>query len=257
MNGPVQSLPMPGRRIGVLVAAILLALPALAWADKKIEAGPPNQFTTSEVTMDQGERLTFHNGDTVAHDVTATQKASDGKPLFSTDTTDAGKETLVNGSQYLTAGHYEFICSIHPNMKGMLHVTSNGTPQQRPGGVAGPASSTDKKAPTFGLRLVSRTLKVVRTRHALRVRVQLDEPAHVTLRAIARPRAGGPLVTVARGETHVMKPGAKRVWLSLTRAGRRALRGRRRTLAVIVTGRAMDAAGNKTPAEQHGRTLRH
>src|SRR3954466_5829585 len=226
-------------RVALLFVLAALAVPAIAWADKRIEAGPPNRFTTTEVTMDQGERLTFHNGDTVAHDVTATQKASDGKPLFSTGTTDAGKETPVNGSQYLTSGHYEFICSIHPNMKGMLHVTSNGTPQQRPSGVAGPASTNDKKAPPFAVRLVSRPLKVVRARHALRVRLQLDEPAHVMLRAIARPRAGGRLVTVARGETRVMKRGAKRVWLRLTRAGRAALRGRRGTLAVIVTGRAM------------------
>src|SRR5438132_65115 len=124
---------MAGRRVVAVALATALACPALAWADKTIEAAPPYRFVTTDVTMDQGERLTFHNGDTVTHDVTATQNGSDGQPLFKTPPVDGGKEAFVEGSQYLTAGHYEFICSIHPNMKGMLTVTSNGTPQPRPG----------------------------------------------------------------------------------------------------------------------------
>jgi len=95
---------------------------------------------------------------------------------------------------------------------------------------------------------------MARARHALRVRVTLDESAHVMLRAVARPRAGGPLVTVARGEVHMMQPGTRRISLRLTPAGRAAVR-RHRALAVIVTGRATDAAGNAT-TERSGRTLR-
>ena len=245
---------MAGKRVVAAALVAGLACPALAWADKTIEAAPPDRFVTTDVTMDQGERLVFHNGDTVTHDVTATQKGPDGKPLFATPPVDGGKEAFVEGSQYLTAGHYDFICSIHPNMKGMLHVTTNGTPQQRPGSSGPSATAVDQRAPALGVALVSRGVAVARTRNALRVRISVDESAHVMLRAVARPHAGGPLVTVARGDVHMMQPGTRRISVPLTRAGRAAVR-RHRALAVIVTGRATDAAGNVT-TQRSGRTLR-
>lgn len=235
--------------------ALLLLLPAVAWADKQIDATPGNRFSGDSYTMDQGEKLVFHNGDTVTHDVTATQKGPDGKPLFSSGSVDGGKSAPVDGSQYLTEGHYEFICTIHPNMKAMLMVTGNGTPAQRPGGggsTSTPSGAKDTKAPDLALRIVSRGARVARTRHALTVRVTLDEPAHVMLKAVARPKVNGRLVTIAKIDKH-LAAGAHRVRVRLTRAGRLALRSRRH-LAVIVTGRAMDAAGNDTTAE-HGRTL--
>src|SRR3954471_22279126 len=162
-------------RVALTLAVVALVVPALAWADKRIEAGPPNRFTTTDVTMDQGEKLTFHNGDTVTHDVTATQNGPDGKPLFKTAATDGGKTSTVDGAQYLTAGHYDFICSIHPNMKGSIHVTTNGTPAQRPGGGSSgsPSASSDKDAPSVTLLLASRHVRVVRRARALTVRVQL------------------------------------------------------------------------------------
>jgi plastocyanin len=247
-----------GRGICAAVTFAMLALPATAMADKQVDAAPPNRYTASEYTMDQGERLIFHNGDTVAHDVTASQQGPDNKPLFKSPITDAGKSATVDGTQYLATGHYDFICSIHPNMKATLHVTANGTPQTRPG-AAGPAGSTqtnssDKTAPALGVKLVSRRLKAVRRGSVLRVRVSVDEEAHVVLRAVARPRVNGPLVTVAKAEAHVLK-GTRRVSVPLTAAGRRALRGNRATLAVIVTAKAIDDAGNKV-TERYGRTLR-
>ena len=51
----------------------------------------------------------------------------------------------------------------------------------------------------------------------------------------------------------LMQAGTRRISRRLTRAGRAALR-RHRRLAVVVTGRAMDAAGNET-TEQSRRTL--
>jgi plastocyanin len=247
-----------GRGICVAITALMLAAPASAMADKQIDATPPNRFSASEYTMDQGEKLVFHNGDTVAHDVTSsTQK--DGKPLFRSELTDGGKSSTVDGAQYLTEGHYDFICSIHPNMKAQLHVTGNGTPQTRPG-AAGPAGSTtpsnpsDKTAPKVGVKLVSKRLKAVRQGRKLRVRVTVNDETHVVLKAVARPQVGGPLVTVAKAETHLNK-GTRRVSVPLTAKGIKALRGNRSTLAVIVTVKAIDNGGNKT-TEQYGRTLR-
>jgi plastocyanin len=246
-----------GRRLraGAAVALVALVVPALAWADKQIQAGPGNRYTTTDVTIDQGEKVTFHNGDTVAHDVTATQNTPDGKPLFRSATTDPGKDAPVDGTQYLTTGHYDFICSIHPDMKGSIHVTTNGTPVKRAGGgsSSAPTGAKDTVKPTVVVRVASRHVHDVRAGHDLTVRVQLSEPGHVELRAIARPRPGGPLVTVARGTTRLKAAGLRRVHLRLTRAGRAAVR-RHRGLAVIVTAHAMDLAGNAATAT-HGRTL--
>jgi len=145
-----------GRRLlvlGTLVCA--LAWPSAAMADKRIEAGPSNKYTTPEVTIDQGEKLTFVNNDVAGHDVTATDKGPDGKPLFNTPIVNRGESAFVEGSQYLTAGHYAFLCSVHTDMKGTIHVTGNGTPKPRPGQPGGPAAGEkDTQAPTLGVRLV-------------------------------------------------------------------------------------------------------
>lgn len=235
----------------VLAGVAALLWPVIAWAEKTIEAGPPNRFTTPEVTMDQGERLTFRNGDTVSHDVTASATGPDGKPLFSTPTVPAGRQAFVDGSQYLTEGSYAYICTLHPSMKGTLRVTANGTPQPRPG-AATESPTVDRTRPTLGLRIVSRSARMAQVRGALVVRVALSERSRLELRAVARPTPGGPLVTVARKRLNEVA-GTRRVLLELTRAGRAALR-RDRSLAVIVKGTATDPAGNTTRAV-HGRTL--
>ncbi|MFL5845484.1 MAG: plastocyanin/azurin family copper-binding protein [Solirubrobacteraceae bacterium] len=239
------------RRALVSAGAAALVWPMLAWADKTIEAAPPNRFTAPELTMDQGERLVFRNGDTVSHDVTATTATSDGKPLFSTPIVAAGKEAFVEGSQYLTEGHYAYVCSLHSGMKGTIHVTGNGTAQPRPG-TAPQSAPADKIRPTIAMKIVSRSVNMARARSALVVRVVLSERSHLELRAIARPKAGGPLVTIARRLLHKAE-GTRRVHLGLTRAGHAALR-RHRGLAVIVKAIAIDPSGNMTQAA-HGRTL--
>ena len=244
-----------GVRRGALAAALAaLLLPATALADKVIQADPSNRYSTPEVTIDQGERLTFRNNDVASHDVTATTKGGDGRPLFRTPVIERGESAFVEGSQYLTSGHYPFICSVHPSMKGSLHVTTSGAPVPRPGsGGAGGGTSTDTKDPKLGVRVLSRRVDRVRDEGALLARISLDEGARVSLRAVARPRPGGRLVTVARGSVRTTAAGVRKARLRLTRAGRAAFR-RDRPLAVVVTGRAVDPAGNRARAT-HGRTL--
>lgn len=240
---------------GVVAAASVAALlsPVIAWADETVEASPPNRFSQTSVTIDQGEPLTFRNNDTVSHDVTATDAAPDGKPLFATPVVAAGKSAFVEGSQYLTEGHYPFICSLHPSMKGTLHVTANGTPKPRPGTApAEEPAAAEGTRPKLRLLIASRTTQVARVRDTIVVRVSLDETSHLELKAIARPKRGGPLVTVAKRVLH-RASGVRRVHLELTAAGRAALR-RDRSLAVIVRGTAIDRAGNMARAV-HGRTL--
>lgn len=245
----------PAIRGAVVSAAVAgLLWPVVAWADKTIEAGPPNRFTTPAITIDQGEPLTFRNGDTVSHDVTASATGSDGKPLFATPIVPAGRSAFVEGSQYLTEGTYPFVCTLHNGMKGTLNVTGAGTPQTRPGEqpAAEQPASADKVKPRLRMRIASRSTAVARVRGALVVRVDLSEPSRLVLKAVARPKAGGPLVVIARRVLRRAE-GVRRVRLKLTRAGVDAL-SRDRRLAVIVNGTATDAAGNVAMAV-HGRTL--
>src|SRR3954469_19364277 len=151
------------RRTVVAAGAAALLWPAIGWADKTVEAAPPNRFSTTEITMDQGERLTFHNGDTVTHNVSATVAGPDGKPLFQTPNIESGKTAFVEGSQYLTEGHYDFVCTLHNGMKGSIHVTGNGTPAQRPGAVT-QAPAADRTKPVLKLRILSRTTRIARER---------------------------------------------------------------------------------------------
>src|SRR3712207_6320217 len=106
---------MQGRSIKRVVATAGVAgllWPVVAWADKTLDASPPNRFNPAEITIDQAEKLTFRNGDTVAHDVTASD-AREGKPLFATPIVEPGKSAVVDGTQYLTEGHYPYVCSLH------------------------------------------------------------------------------------------------------------------------------------------------
>lgn len=251
---------MRGAFLTVAVAACLL-FPARALAEEYIDAAPSNRYATTDVEIDQGERLVFRNSDIASHDVTAEAKGPDGKPLFGTPLINRGEQAAVAGSEYLTTGTYTFFCSVHQNMKGTLRVNSAGTPKPRPGagpggpgGGPGASAPADDVAPSVGVKLLSRVLRMVRSREALRVRVRVDEAARVRLRAVARPRAGGPLVTLARAPLSVPGAGVRLVDLRLTRRGVSVLRGRRRPLAIVVRARAADAAGN-TGSGADGRTL--
>ena len=246
---------------GAVAAATVIAMlgPAAGWADQTVEAGPPDRYTTTEITMAQGEKVVFHNGDTVSHDVTASATGSDGKPLFKSALTSSGKTEVVEGTQYLTEGHYDFYCSVHPNMKGSIHVTGDGAPAARPdaptaGSNNAPSTKppADRTKPVLRLRIISNKVRIARARHTIVVRMTVSELSHVELRALARPKPGGPLVVVARRTFHGAN-GTKSVHLKLTRKGRAALR-RHRSLAIVVTGLAIDRSGNLSRSE-HGRTL--
>src|SRR4051812_10408328 len=245
---------------GAVAAATVVAMlgPAAGWADQTVEAGPPHRYTTTQIPMDQGEKVVFHNGDPVSHDVTASATGADGKPLFKSALTGSGKTEVVEGTQYLTEGHYDFYCSVHPNMKGSIHVTGNGTPAARSDapttGSDAPKTSRpgDRTKPVLRLRIISEKVRIARARHTIVVRMTVSELSHVELRALARPRPGGPLVVVARRTFHGAN-GTKSVHLKLTRKGRAVLR-RHRSLAIVVTGLAIDRSGNLSRAD-HGRTL--
>jgi plastocyanin len=238
-------------RTATLAGLLLAAGPLVpaAWADQQIQAAFPTRYTTTSVTIAQGERLTFQNLDISDHDVTADTRGADGKPLFGTPLIGTGEESFVEGSQYLTAGHYPYVCSIHANMVGTLHVTDAGTPVPRPGGGGGGGVAADKSAPKVKLKLVSTRASRVRRGGRLVAQVSVNEAAKVALTAKARSKRK--LVTIAEGATELTTAGTRRPELRLTRAGRKLLKGKGR-LAVSVSARAIDTAGNTGSAGARG-----
>jgi plastocyanin len=242
--------------IRAIALILLLAAPLLfapnARADERIQARPSSQYTSNSVTIDQGERLTFQNVDITDHDVTASGKGPDGKPLFSTPLIGGGEEAFVEGSQYLTTGHYDFFCSIHANMTGTLHVSSAGTPVPRPGTPGAPAPARDATKPALNVKVKSAKVRRVRRARKLVLEVTVDEAAKVVMSVTTR--IGRRTVTIARGTVDLSGAGKRLPELKLTRAGRRALRNRSRA-RLTVSASAIDKAGNASQLTTK-RTLR-
>lgn len=208
------------------LAVLLCASPASA--DGQITAGPPNRYITTEVTIDQGERVTFSNTDVAEHDVLARDPGPDGKPLFRSELTGFGGTAPVEGTEYLTTGSYRFLCSLHPQMEGTLNVSSAGKPVPRPGA-----------EPSLKLRVLDKRISRVKSQRALRVRITTGAAATVRMTARAKGKA------FAKGTTKLGGAKTKTVRLPLTRAGRRLVnRGRR--ITVTVTANAKDRAGETT-----------
>src|SRR5205823_155887 len=139
-GAPVHARRVQGRAVTRRAAAIAalgatatLAASAPAAADQRISASPRDQYANPTVTIDQGERVTFFNGDVLdEHSVTATTAGPDGRPLFDSGVIQPGAEVPVVGVQSLTAGTYEFFCTVHHFMRGTITVTGTGTPVPRP-----------------------------------------------------------------------------------------------------------------------------
>jgi plastocyanin len=238
-------------RIAIVAGLLTMVGAPAAYADEEIQATFPTRYASNSITIDQGERLTFRNLDIVEHDVTAETRGSDGKPLFGTPLIGTGEDSVVEGSQYLTEGHYPFVCSIHANMTGTLHVTSSGTPVPRPGGGSGGGggASSDKSAPRLSVRLPGARVSKVRRVGRLVAEVKVNEAAKVALTATAK--SGRKRVTLASGGVELTTAGTRRPELHLTRAGSRLLK-RARRVAVTLSARAIDGVGNVSKASARG-----
>ena len=227
------------------VAGLFWAAPALG--DATITAGPvPNQFSTTDATIDQGQNVTFQNSDrTALHDVTADSNGSDGKAMFASETIEGGKTSPVKGVEFLTTGDYGFHCSVHPFMKGTLHVTSNGTPKPRTPDNPAP-NPADTTAPNAKVTILDSKISAVLEHSGLRVQVRTDEPARFKLTA----KSGK--TRVAAGT--VASKGKRTVKLSLTKAGKQLLMSAS-TVKLKLTAIVNDAADNKATVSA-AKTLR-
>jgi plastocyanin len=209
--------------LGALLATLVAA--PVARADERVIAAPLSSgFVNPDVTIDQGEKLTFLNPDVAPHDVTSVEEG-----LFSSETVTTGTETPVNGADSLPAGAYDFICSVHPYMTGTLTVGSGGSGG---GGHAG----HDMKAPKVSAKVLDTRISEVLDAGALSLQIKLNEPA--TVRPVAA--VDGTKIAKARAE---LASGTSRVAAKLTRKGKALLRDARK-VDLEVTLIAADAAGN-------------
>jgi len=112
--------------IGAAIAFGLLAGQAGAAGGTAVVAAQAGQFVSGIVVIEQGEALRFVQAEPARiHDVTATAKDAQRRPLFASDRVmSVGQTSMVVGVATLDPGHYEFHCSIHPGMKGTLIVAS-------------------------------------------------------------------------------------------------------------------------------------
>ena len=215
----------------VTAAGLLLAAPA-ALADEEIVGATPNRYSNPDVTIDQGEPLTFRNTDIARHDVTSEQVG-----LFASETVGQGATSFVEGSQYLTTGRYGYYCSVHPQMKGTITVTSAGTPAQRPGTGTGPPPP-DTTPPGLTFAPLPARAKALRQRKPLRVDIGMNEAGEFAVNVFLRKLHAGRVVATfdAAGE--------RRVRIVLKRKARSKLRrGTKLTLAYLATDTAQHSAG--------------
>jgi plastocyanin len=218
-------------RTGAIGVLALLVLAPAAMADETLYAVPVDRYSSSVVTVDQGEALIFRNVDLNRHDVVSKQQAG-GKPLFSTPLQSTGGEAIVQGVQQLRGGNYEFFCSIHTYMTGTLTVTGAGAPAPAPG-------PSDTTAPKVGVRVLDSSVSKVRKNGKLRVEVTTDEGGNSTVEASIR--SGGKTTVIARGTRGFARPG--KVALPLTSGGKKVLRNRK-SVGVTVLASVKDGAGN-------------
>ncbi|HEX4718592.1 MAG TPA: cupredoxin domain-containing protein [Thermoleophilaceae bacterium] len=228
------------------VAGALWAAPALG--DATITAGPaPNTFATTDLTIDQGQTITFQNSDqTAIHDVTSDQTGRDGHALFESDTTEPGKTAPVKRVEFLTTGDYAFHCSIHPFMKGTLHVTANGTPKLHTPDNPG-RNPNDTVPPHASVAIRDSRISGVLFHRGVRLRLKTNEPARFKLTASSGK------TQIALG-TFVVKTAKRDVKISLTKKGKQLL-FRANSAKLKLAAKVNDAADNRATASAT-RTLR-
>jgi plastocyanin len=213
-------------------ASVLMTAPA-AIADEEIVGATPNRYSNANVTIDQGEPLTFRNTDFAMHDVTSDAAGDVNGHLFASDTIGSGSTSFVEGSQYLTTGSYTFYCTIHPaQMKGTLTVSSAGTPKPRPGTGGAPPDTTPPALTVHALKASAKSLK---KGNPLKLDLGTSEGSTLTLTVkLGSLRAAH----IRQGFTSA---GTRRIAVRLNKSARRKLR-RGSRLKLSVSG--VDAAGN-------------
>lgn len=109
----------PDNQVTSLAGASLPPVPMLPQGTDVLD------YVPADVTIEEGESLTYVNLDAAPHDVTSRDGDADDEPLFASPTITTGTAG-VEGVELLAAGTYDFFCTIHPEMQGTLTVIAEG-----------------------------------------------------------------------------------------------------------------------------------
>jgi plastocyanin len=102
-------------RSKLLAAVAFVLLSALAYADGLTVYQENKKFSESEVTVKQGQSVTFTNHDTVTHNVFSSTSGME----FDLRTQQPGQSSTVTFDH---VGEAEVMCAIHPQMKMKVKV---------------------------------------------------------------------------------------------------------------------------------------
>jgi len=86
------------------------------------------QYVPPEVVIETGDSLTYVNADVAVHDVRSVATDVWGDPLFSSRIIAQGQSAPVERVESLGPGDYDFFCTVHPEMEGVLRVIIDVTP---------------------------------------------------------------------------------------------------------------------------------
>ena len=222
--------------------AALLAMVAPARGASHEVVATYRVFTPADITIVQGDSVTWRNGDAYAHNVRfddnsfVAPTAPDPSPWSVTRTFD-------------TPGTYRYHCEAHGLAGG---IDMSGAVWVQPAITTGPGQVTaDKTAPALTLSS-KRRQRVLRERE-LRVRVEVNESSRVVVRAFVsipgKRRTLRPKPVSKQVPARSLSELSLRLSKRTAGAFRRALRKRSR-LTARVTVTATDQAGNKTSRKQ-------
>jgi plastocyanin len=161
------------------------------------------------------------------HNVVSTNRGADDRAMFESDPfVTAGKSSVVYGTEYLSAGEYRFICSIHKErtiagtrMEATLVVVDNGlAPRPRP---------------RVELKMTPQTLERALEQRVLNVAVRADQPSDDVKLIV---KAGRKMLGTKKG-VDAGPGGFERVAMPFGGKARRVL-GKRDSALVTVIGAA-------------------
>lgn len=136
---------------GSLVAALALAAAPVLAADSAVSIAG-FAFGPGSVSIEVGDTVTWTNDDTAPHTATAAG-------AFDTGTIAAGESASVT---FDTAGTYDYVCSIHPQMSGTVivaGVVSSDPPSITPAPTdTVPAAPADDAGPIVPVAAILATL---------------------------------------------------------------------------------------------------
>jgi plastocyanin len=204
--------------IGIITAAaVLFGGASVAQAEDITANVDCCTFVDGPFEQTAGEIPNFVNPpESTFHNVVANKPGPDGKPLFASETIGADDTSPVVGAQYLGAGTYHFICTLHgAGMSGDIVVTG-GTPAARP---------------KISVSIPNQKLKAVRKSGKVKVKVKgLSKATGVSLAVSKGKRILGSAskISLAKGATRTIS-------VKLTKSGKKAI-GNGKKVAIAVKG---------------------